>query len=566
MHTVINFIMKYQQQTQLCLFVGLLFIAWNIENTVGVTKKYKKWHHALKNSTFIFSNMPIQILLGYFFVKTIEWTTAQHFGILHLFKNNNLAFQFIASFILLDFGEYVYHIIMHKVKMLWIFHVIHHSDNVVDISTTLREHPMETLARLSFTLLWVFLSGTLFWALIVRQTIQIFTTLFAHINYRLPQKIDNIVGLVFITPNLHHVHHHYKQPYTDCNYGDVLSIWDRLFGTFKKLPNINIEYGIDTFENKNKSNSSISLLAHPFQKKHSTSILNVLLFLSLFTFISCEKVITISSPPYSSKPSIQCMIEPDSLPKVYFNQTVPYFDKKVSFQDLVIRNAQIKIQSTISTDSLYLDSVYNRIYCQYDYFYKGNTPIIGNVSYTLNIKSGEDVFIANTTTDQLPCSIDSVSFTATFSDLYGDHEGVITYFKDVPLQENYYRYEMVRYVDTSTKLASQKIVSPCIGTDSVRVNEIGRSVYADVGLQGQQIKIVVEPAYSHKQGTKALVYITSIDKNAYNFFDQLDKQKLAQFNPFVEPIFLKDGQFGTKAIGYFSAMRKSNPVIFIYPE
>ena len=71
---------------------------------------------------------------------------------------------------------------------------------------------------------------------------------------------------------------------------------------------------------------------------------------------------------------------------------------------------------------------------------------------------------------------------------------------------------------------------------------------------------------SNKVGTKTLVYISSIDKNAFDFFNQLDKQKLAQFNPFVEPVFLKDGQFGTKAIGYFAAMQKSNSATFIYLE
>ncbi len=288
-------------------------------------------------------------------------------------------------------------------------------------------------------------------------------------------------------------------------------------------------------------------------------------FISIVLF-SCEKIITISAPPYTSKPSIQCMLEPDSLPKVYFNNTVPYFDKKVSFQDLVIRNAQIKIQSSLGIDNLHLDSVYNKIFCQYDYFYIGNTPIQRNNSYSLNIKSGAHDFSATAKTEQLQATIDSVSFVQVFNDLYGAHEGVITYFKDVPTQVNYYRYEMVRYVDTTTKLASEKIVSICLGKDSLKVNEIGRSVYADVGLQGQQIKIVVEPAYSHKPGKKTQVYITSIDKNAYDFFDQLDKQKLAQFNPFVEPVFLRDGQFGAAAIGYFSAMQKSNPVTFIYPE
>ena len=65
---------------------------------------------------------------------------------------------------------------------------------------------------------------------------------------------------------------------------------------------------------------------------------------------------------------------------------------------------------------------------------------------------------------------------------------------------------------------------------------------------------------------RGTIYIQTIDKNAYDFFDQLDKQKLAQYNPFVEPIFLRDGQFGSKAIGYFSAMVKSRPALYIFPE
>jgi Domain of unknown function (DUF4249) len=291
----------------------------------------------------------------------------------------------------------------------------------------------------------------------------------------------------------------------------------------------------------------------------------ILIFLSI-CYSACEKVITISPPPYVSKPSIQAMLEPDSIAKVYFNNTVPFFDKKVSFQDLIIRNAQVKIQSSLGTDSLKLDSVYNNIYCQYDYFYKSNLPIQNNRVYTLTIKSGVDFFTATAQTNQAAAIIDSVAFTPIFKDLYGEHEGVITYFKDVPNQTNFYRYEMIRYLDTSIKLAGNKTILFCLGNDSVKTNELGRSVYADEGQNGQQIKVVVEPAYTHKQGIKGIVYMQSMDKNAYDFFDQLDRQKLAQFNPFVEPVFLRDGQFGNKAIGYFSAMKKSNPFVFIYPE
>ena len=173
---------------------------------------------------------------------------------------------FIASFILLDLGEYVYHVIMHRVKRLWMFHVVHHSDTVVDVSTTLREHPGENIIRLLFTLLWVFLTGSLLWVLLLRQTIQVFTTLFAHMNYHLPQKTDRWIGLLFITPNLHRVHHHYQQPYTDRNYGDVLSIWDRMFGTFQNLPEEPLTFGVDTYMSPEDHRKFRSVFLIPFGK------------------------------------------------------------------------------------------------------------------------------------------------------------------------------------------------------------------------------------------------------------------------------------------------------------
>lgn len=264
------------------------------------------------------------------------------------------------------------------------------------------------------------------------------------------------------------------------------------------------------------------------------------------------------------------MLEPDSVPVVYFNRTVPYFGKDISLGSLVIRNALVKITGDGGTDILQLDSVFSKTYCQYDYFYKGTVPIQLNQTYTLTIANGADTYTATANTNLSKASIDSTSFTPAFKDLYGEHEGVIVYFRDLPSQVNYYRYEMERFVDTSTQQAGPKLpASACLDRsrkDSALVQELGRSVYSDFGQPGQLIKIVIEPAYTHIEGTKGTIYIQSIEKTAYDFFDQLDKQKLGQFNPFVEPVFLRDGQFGNKGIGYFSAMVKSNPVAYVFPE
>lgn len=282
---------------------------------------------------------------------------------------------------------------------------------------------------------------------------------------------------------------------------------------------------------------------------------------------ACSKTISVTPPAYSEKRSIQCMLEPDSIPIVYYNKTVPYFDKQISFGDLVIRNAIVKIQSPSGTDNLRLDSAFDRLTCQYNYFYKGSAPVQLNQTYTLLISEGTNNFTATASTALMPPVVDSVSYTPKFNDLYGEHEGVVVYFKDVAGQTNYYRYQMLRYIDTTTKQAnSSSLISACLGADSLLVRELGRSVNSDQGLDGLQLKIIIEPAYSHKSGVGGRIAMQAIDANAYAFFEQLDRQKLAQFNPFVEPVFLKPGQFGTKAIGYFSAMVKSNAVAFVFPE
>lgn len=267
MYLFIDFITRRSDQLELIVFAVVLFLCWNIENIAALSLNYKKWKHAFINARFILTNTPIQFIMGIAFVNTIQWTHIHHFGLArHITSSHSPLTLFIVTFLLLDLGEYLYHVIMHKVKRLWMFHLVHHSDTNVDISTTFREHPGENLIRLSFTLLWVFLSGSVFWVLILRQIIQVFSTSFAHINCRLPNRIDSILGLVFITPNLHQVHHHFENPYTDSNYGDVLSIWDRLFGTFKRLDSENLVFGIDTYMGKEDKGNFKSLFKIPFGK------------------------------------------------------------------------------------------------------------------------------------------------------------------------------------------------------------------------------------------------------------------------------------------------------------
>ncbi len=279
----------------------------------------------------------------------------------------------------------------------------------------------------------------------------------------------------------------------------------------------------------------------------------------------CEKNITIPQPEYKSRVCIECGLEVGTVPKVYFYKTVPYFDIS-SLQDVFVRNAQVKINNSFETDNLVIDSTYNYLKCEYEYFYMGNIPVKQDEDYQLTITVDTAVYIAHTKTNLMAVTIDSVGYTPSFTDIYGDHEGVIPYFHDIPNQTNYYRYEMTRKVDTTMKYREGKISSPCIGDSSIMMLELGRSVYNDQNLNGDQVRLIIEPAYSHYKGLQGTVRIQTIDKATYEFYDQLDKQKLGQLNPFVEPVFLTDGQFGKSAAGYFGSVVKSDPVTFIFPE
>ena len=134
---------------------------------------------------------------------------------------------------------------MHKVKKIWRFHAVHHSDVVLNVSTSLREHPVETVIRLSQYMAVSLFLGPMLWILALHQFVQIASKIIIHSNFRLPDKLDKYLSYLVITPNMHHVHHHFKQPYTDSNYGDLFSIWDRMFGTFTYLSKEQVQFGLD---------------------------------------------------------------------------------------------------------------------------------------------------------------------------------------------------------------------------------------------------------------------------------------------------------------------------------
>ncbi|MBI1226618.1 MAG: DUF4249 family protein [Bacteroidetes bacterium] len=298
---------------------------------------------------------------------------------------------------------------------------------------------------------------------------------------------------------------------------------------------------------------------------------NILFSASIFSVLvlaSCTKNITIPQPAYDEKPSIQCLLEPGTVPFLYLDRSVAFLTGPHLPEDLFIRDALVEITDGDVTDHLQADSLFDRESCQFKYYYKGSELTKSDKTYQLSITLNGQTYTASTTTDVVAAQVDSVSYTAAFNDIYGEHEGVIVYFHDQPGRADFYRFVMNTQVDTTGKHSGVKLhdFNTCLGTDTIQVVELGRSVYNDQNLDGQQIQIIIEPAYSHTLGLEVTVGIESLDAVSADFLDQIDRQKLAQLNPFVEPVFLKDGQFGKAAIGFFGNRVRSQFLPFVFPE
>lgn len=254
------------------LTLGLL-IFWIIEGAIPLLPmqyKNSRMRHAGVNFAFTAMHLLIHTLLAVIIIALSDWCKRNEFGIVY-WLNAGIGLSIIVSFLVLDFfGGWLVHITEHKVPFLWRFHVIHHADNNVDVTTGLRHHPVESVLRGLFFFMGIMVSGAPMYAVMIFQTVLVFATAFTHANISLPKWLDDTIGWVLVSPNMHKVHHHWKQPYTDSNYGAVLSIWDRALGTLKKLSPSAIRYGLDRYYPNEKDEDFKELLNSPFKKTPSS--------------------------------------------------------------------------------------------------------------------------------------------------------------------------------------------------------------------------------------------------------------------------------------------------------
>lgn len=266
MELLFNYFETIPSSHRSLILVGGITFFWLLESAIPLFKfDYKKWKHAWPNFFFTLTTVIINFALAFLLLKSSDWVVTHEFGIINWLPSMPLWLYVVLGVLFLDFfGAYLAHFTEHKIITLWMVHLVHHTDHNVDTTTANRHHPLESVIRFAFTLIGVILVGAPIAIIMLYQSVSIIATQFNHANIKMSRKLDKLISYVIVSPDMHKVHHHNLLPYTDSNYGNIFSIWDRVFGTYMELDRDKIVYGVDTFPDAEKNADLKELLKQPF--------------------------------------------------------------------------------------------------------------------------------------------------------------------------------------------------------------------------------------------------------------------------------------------------------------
>jgi sterol desaturase/sphingolipid hydroxylase (fatty acid hydroxylase superfamily) len=235
-----------------------------------------RWNraHLGPNLALTFITFATNVGLNAALLLTLTWLHSTGFGFLHVVALPPLMALGIVV-LGLDFSFYVAHVAMHRSPGLWRFHAVHHSDPAVDVTTTIRQHPGEGVIRYLFMAVAAMALGAGPGAFAVYRTWSALHGLLEHANLQLPRRLDTLFSLVVSTPNMHKVHHSRTVRETNTNYGNVFSLFDRLFLTFTPSERgLSIVYGLHGCDDA-ATQSTVGLLALPFRHTKSSAGANL---------------------------------------------------------------------------------------------------------------------------------------------------------------------------------------------------------------------------------------------------------------------------------------------------
>jgi sterol desaturase/sphingolipid hydroxylase (fatty acid hydroxylase superfamily) len=221
--------------------------------------------HLVPNLALTFITFATNLVWNAGVLSLIIWLEANHFGLLRWLSVPPLPAAFLAV-AALDLAFYAAHVSWHQFPSLWRFHSVHHCDPALDVTTTVRQHPVEGILRYAAIAAMAIAIGPSLAAFAIYRAASALNALLEHSNFRAPRWLDRSLSLVTTWPYLHKVHHSRLPEQTDTNYGNLFSFWDRLFGTFTpSAQGRTIHYGLDGYD-RLEIQTTAALLALPFRR------------------------------------------------------------------------------------------------------------------------------------------------------------------------------------------------------------------------------------------------------------------------------------------------------------
>ncbi len=214
------------------------------------------------------------LMIGLAFTALWLWASrlaeSRQFGVTH-WLDLPVWVEAVISLLVFDFWTYWWHRFNHRIPFLWRFHRMHHSDPEMDVTTANRFHVGEIAMSSLLRVPLILMLGAPLWHLALYEALMFPIVQFHHANVGVPAWLDRALRIVIVTPAMHKVHHSRWQPETDSNYTSMLSLWDRLFGSFRLREDLRaIRFGLDGFDADDRQ-SLPGLLATPLDRGDGTA-------------------------------------------------------------------------------------------------------------------------------------------------------------------------------------------------------------------------------------------------------------------------------------------------------
>ncbi len=208
------------------------------------------------------------VLRAAFPLATIGWAVLcdqRGWGLLNAISAP-VAVTWVLTFVVLDFTYYIQHVMLHRIPILWRLHRTHHSDAEYDFTTGVRFHPIEGLFSTSMLLAAILVLGAPPAAVALSQMVFLISGFLDHANVRLPRGLERAMRTIFVTPDMHRIHHSIVMHEGQSNLSNLFSWWDRLFGTYVDQPasgHADLQFGLNEFRGR-KHTTLPWMLVQPF--------------------------------------------------------------------------------------------------------------------------------------------------------------------------------------------------------------------------------------------------------------------------------------------------------------